>query len=248
LPFNKDTFDIVYSANVPERTHDPLKVLFEAARVLRPGGVCHMEIPNFLSYFEGHYMVPQFPIWSNRVLVVWLRILGRDPSFSKTLRLINPLWCRRALAAIGGRYEITPVSLWEEIFLERLSRPFNFETGVGRFATWAVVAILWSGFVRYGVGNSVRDSLGLNGTKYFWFEAWLLYEIFWWWLVSTLIAIFLCFAWDSRAIAHLWLRTSSWLTSNARRKSYRAELNKVSRLSLSRIRPRCLVAASFFVD
>ena len=96
----------------------------------------------------------------------------------------------------------------------------------GRFATWAVVAILWSGFLRYGVGNSVRDSLGLNGTKYFWFEAWLLYEIFWWWLVSTLIAIILCFAWDSRAIGQLWLRLSSSLMLNARRNGLTARTSE----------------------
>ena len=60
LPFDDDTFDIVYSANVLEHTQDPLQVLFEAARVVQPGGVCHMEIPNFPSYFEGHYMVLSF--------------------------------------------------------------------------------------------------------------------------------------------------------------------------------------------
>jgi hypothetical protein len=47
-----------------------------------------------------------------------------------TMKLTNPFWCRRALAAIGRRYKIAPVSLGEEIFLERLSRPFAFETGV----------------------------------------------------------------------------------------------------------------------
>ena len=63
-PFPDASFDIVYAANVLEHTQDPLKVLEEAVRVLRPNGILHMEMPNYLSYFEGHYLIPQPPlIW-----------------------------------------------------------------------------------------------------------------------------------------------------------------------------------------
>ena len=55
LPFEDSSFEIVYSANVLEHTDNPERVLEEAVRVLRPGGLLHFEMPNFLSYFEGHY-------------------------------------------------------------------------------------------------------------------------------------------------------------------------------------------------
>jgi SAM-dependent methyltransferase len=130
LPFGDGCFDVVYSANVLEHTTDPLQVLHEAARVLRPGGIIHMEIPNYLSYFEGHYMIPMPPMWSNRLLVTWVRLFGRDPSFARSLKLINPIWCKRAVKRINATYPIRLITLGQDIFLEKLAKPFNFETRV----------------------------------------------------------------------------------------------------------------------
>jgi len=128
LPFEDASFEIVYSANMLEHTDDPLKVLDEAVRVLRPGGILHFEMPNFLSYFEGHYMVPQPPILWRSLLPHWLRLLGRDPSFARTLRTeINPVWCRRAVAQVSKKYPVKLISLGDEVFLDRLAQPFRFE-------------------------------------------------------------------------------------------------------------------------
>jgi hypothetical protein len=45
----------------PEHTRI-LSAFLWSPRVLRPGGLLHMEMPNYLSYFEGHYLVFQPPI------------------------------------------------------------------------------------------------------------------------------------------------------------------------------------------
>ena len=130
LPFEDASFDIVYSANVLEHTRDPVQVLGEAARVVRPGGIIHFEIPNYLSYFEGHYLVPMPPMVSRRLLALWVRLFGRDPAFVATMTLVNPLWCRRAVRRVGQRYPMRLISLGEADFLDRLARPFAFETQV----------------------------------------------------------------------------------------------------------------------
>ncbi len=129
LPYADQSFDIVYSANVLEHTRDPQAVLMEAFRVLKPGGILHMEMPNFLSYFEGHYMVVQPPIFWPWMLPAWLRIVFRhDPAFARTLNTaINPVWCRRMLRLAARTYDIQPLSLGEDLFLERLAAPFQFE-------------------------------------------------------------------------------------------------------------------------
>jgi len=92
LPFPDASFDIVYSANVLEHTDNPERVLSEALRVLRPGGLLHMEMPNFLSYFEGHYMVVQPPIFWKPLLAWWVKLVfRRDPAFARTLQTkVNP--------------------------------------------------------------------------------------------------------------------------------------------------------------
>jgi SAM-dependent methyltransferase len=128
LPFANASFEIVYSANVLEHTDDPLKVLEEAIRVLRPGGILHFEMPNFLSYFEGHYMVPQPPILWRSMLQQWVRLLGRDPSFARTLRTeINPVWCQHTVKQVSQKYPVKLLSLGDDVFLDRLAQPFRFE-------------------------------------------------------------------------------------------------------------------------
>jgi SAM-dependent methyltransferase len=128
LPFADAKFDIVYAGNVLEHTEDPLRVLEEAVRVLRPGGILHAEVPNYLSYFEGHYMVPQPPLVFRWMLPLWVRLLGRDPSFARTMRTeINPVWCRRTVRQINKKYPVELLSLGEDEFLKRLARPFEFD-------------------------------------------------------------------------------------------------------------------------
>ena len=150
LPFEDSSFEIVYSANVLEHTDNPERVLEEAVRVLRPGGLLHFEMPNFLSYFEGHYMVLQPPILWRSLLPNWVRLLGRDPAFARTMRTeINPVWCRRAVRQLNKKYPVTLISLGDEIFLDRLAQPFEFEMESTTRKLKTVVAIVQ----RLNIGN-----------------------------------------------------------------------------------------------
>jgi len=150
LPFEDASFEIVYSANVLEHTEDPLKVLEEAVRVLRPGGILHFEMPNYLSYFEGHYMVPQPPILWRSLLPQWLRLLGRDPAFALTIRTeINPVWCRRAVKQLNKKYPVKLLSLGDEIFLDRLAQPFRFEMEGTAQRLQTIIAVVQ----RLNIGN-----------------------------------------------------------------------------------------------
>ncbi len=129
IPHEDESFDIVYSANVLEHTSHPEPVLAESLRVLRRGGVLHMEMPNFLSYYEGHYLIFQPPLISEKILP-WLvqHVYHRDPSFARTLHTrISPIWCRRTIEQLGKQYSLELVSMGEEVFLERMSQTFQFE-------------------------------------------------------------------------------------------------------------------------
>ena len=128
LPFPDESFDIVYSGNVLEHTEDPERVLSESIRVLRKGGILHMEMPNYLSYFEGHYHVFQPPIIWKPMLPFWVRLFRKDPAFARTLQTeINPIWCRRVIRKLSKHYSVKLISVGNELFLERLSNTFKFE-------------------------------------------------------------------------------------------------------------------------
>lgn len=157
LPFPDETFDIAYSANVLEHTSDPERVLLEAMRVLKPGGLLHMEMPNYLSYFEGHYMVFQPPIIWKPILAWWVRLaFGRDPAYARTLQTqINPVWLRRVVKKLSHTHPLELISLGEDLFLERLSNPFRFETQAVEGSTGKAIAVLQAVNRRNWVGRLI---------------------------------------------------------------------------------------------
>jgi SAM-dependent methyltransferase len=156
LPFADAKFDIVYAGNVLEHTENPLRVMEEAVRVLRPGGILHAEIPNYLSYFEGHYMVPQPPLVFRWMLPLWVRLLGRDPSFARTMRTeINPVWCRRAIGQINQKYPVELLSLGEDEFLKRLARPFEFDMERTARALTGIIRIVQILNIRNWIGRLI---------------------------------------------------------------------------------------------
>ncbi|MFT7641943.1 MAG: SAM-dependent methyltransferase [Pirellulaceae bacterium] len=64
IPFDDNTFDLVFSDNVMEHIQDPMLVLPEIHRVLKPGGVYLAKTPN-----KWHYMpmiARMTPIWFHR--------------------------------------------------------------------------------------------------------------------------------------------------------------------------------------
>jgi len=157
LPFPADTFDIVYSANVLEHTENPELCLSEALRVLRPGGVLHMEMPNYLSYFEGHYMVFQPPILWPSLLGWWVKnVFRRDPAFAATLRTrINPVWCRRQIREASLLYSLELVSVGEDLFLERLAQPFVFEMETVRSRMQGLIGMIRKVNVGNWLGHAI---------------------------------------------------------------------------------------------
>ena len=81
LPFADDTFDYSISLQVLEHVEDPRPLLEEMYRVLKPGGEAVVRCENYLAFREQHYRVPWLPLLPKLLGSLYLRALGRDPSF-----------------------------------------------------------------------------------------------------------------------------------------------------------------------
>lgn len=92
LPFEDERFDI-FSIAVLEHVRDPDRVMAEAVRVCKPGGVVVMNVPNYDSFFEGHYNVPWLPYFlrdKRRAAKYVERVWGRNPYFVQELNFTTP--------------------------------------------------------------------------------------------------------------------------------------------------------------
>lgn len=90
LPFKDGSFDLVVSFQVLEHTQNPKQVLYESIRVLKPGGYLYFVIPNYNSFWEGHYGLLWLPRFPKVFAKVYLMLRGRDPKFIDTIQYITP--------------------------------------------------------------------------------------------------------------------------------------------------------------
>lgn len=132
MPFEDNAFDVVFSTNVLEHVQNLNDVIAETVRVLKPGGYAHHIVPNFGSWWEGHYGVlwlPNTPAWLGKLYV---RLLGRDPAFVDTLQLVNYRKLVKALKPFEDEIEIID---WGQDLWEHRVRSMDF-------SAWSTLARL----------------------------------------------------------------------------------------------------------
>ena len=138
IPFQDNSFDVIFSSTVLEHTDNPRRVLDEAIRVLKPGGYLQFVFPNYGSFFEGHYAIPWIPYLNKSLARLYLRLWGRDPSFINTIQFLNFYTVRKW---ISERNDVKVITYGADIFRERmLSLQIKEWAGLGRIKRWMEVA------------------------------------------------------------------------------------------------------------
>jgi ubiquinone/menaquinone biosynthesis C-methylase UbiE len=135
IPFPDDSFDVVYSTNVLEHVDDPQKVIAEMVRVTKPGGVIQIVVPNYGSFFEGHYAMFYLPYQPKWLWKLWLRFISkRDTAFVDTLRTnLNYFSIKRIATPFVQGGDVEVLSWGDEIFRERMSTAdFSDWAGLGK--------------------------------------------------------------------------------------------------------------------
>lgn len=153
IPFEDDTFDLVFSDNVLEHLRNPIDAFREVWRTLKPGGIFLFKTPNRLHYvpviarltphgahqfvnrLRGRAEVDTFPTLYRANTPTAIRRLARQADFAvDELRLIEgrPEYLRMtALTYVAGlAYErlvnsVPPLSPFRVVMIGRLSKPIS---------------------------------------------------------------------------------------------------------------------------
>lgn len=112
----KNKFDIIVSYQVIEHTQDPAKVFQKCFQALKPGGHIYFVIPNYHSFWEGHYGIFWFPFLNKKNAKIYVKLFGKDPKFIDTLQFITPSKVRTYLKLAGFK----SISLGEKVFNKRM--------------------------------------------------------------------------------------------------------------------------------
>jgi SAM-dependent methyltransferase len=121
LPFGDASFDVVLSNHVIEHVGgeaEQVAHLAEARRVLRPGGILYLAVPNRWSLVEPHYRLPLLSWLPAGLASAWVRATGRGDWYD--CRPLGPLQARRLLRQAGlAASDISAEALVAMVELER---------------------------------------------------------------------------------------------------------------------------------
>jgi SAM-dependent methyltransferase len=158
LPFDDDSFDIVISTAVIEHVNDVEASFREAIRVTRPGGITILSMPNYDSFYEGHYRMMWLPYVLHRKSAArWYvgQVRNRPVEFLDHLNFVTPRWLR-SLACAHAAVESTELyftSFSKLAYVPALHRALSLglDEKLGRFV----------GLSRGRVGRGLRRGAAL---------------------------------------------------------------------------------------
>lgn len=82
LSFSDESFDVVICSQVYEHVPDPVRMMREIDRVLRPGGVCYFAATNRWALVEKHHHLPLLS-WlpPGQIANLYVRLLGSGDAY-----------------------------------------------------------------------------------------------------------------------------------------------------------------------
>lgn len=105
LPFKDNTFDAVVSLYTLEHVQDVGKVLSESTRVLKRGGYMYCVVPNYGSFWEGHYGILWIPYLSKTLAKIYVSLWGKSPKALDEFQLVSQLTLEKHLKNLPLKVE-----------------------------------------------------------------------------------------------------------------------------------------------
>lgn len=119
MPLADASFDAVVSYQVLEHVGSLETTLAECIRVLKPGGIMYHVVPNYHSFYEGHYGVFWWPFLNQTSGRWYLKLLRKYTPYYESLNSVKPKTLGRIMAA--HQEEIEVLSLGKNEFTKRFT-------------------------------------------------------------------------------------------------------------------------------
>lgn len=156
LPFDDDAFDLVVAAQMIEHVRDPIELVAECLRVLKPGGTIYIEAPS-----ERTLWLPGFPIRHEQF---------RSWSFYDDPTHCSRPWSPQAFYRLAAYFgceiiESRHVISWPTRLLAPLMIPFAWLTRNDKLLESTIwLSVGWTSYV---VARKPSDTQGRPKLKYF---------------------------------------------------------------------------------
>jgi SAM-dependent methyltransferase len=139
MPFRSESLDGIVCSNMIEHTPDPLRVLDEMERVVRPGGWIWLSWTNWYSPWGGHDMSPYHYLGPRLGLKVYRYVKHRDPK-NVPMKSLFPLHVGPMLQEVDARPRLRVESAVPRYYPSQrwiLALP-----GVREVVTWNVAILM----------------------------------------------------------------------------------------------------------
>lgn len=119
IPLPDASFDIIVSYQVLEHVGSLETTLAECVRLLKPGGIMYHVLPNYRSFYEGHYKVFWWPFLNQTTGRWYLKLLRKYTPYYETLNIVKPGNLRHIMSAHYDEVEV--LSLGKAEFKKRFT-------------------------------------------------------------------------------------------------------------------------------
>jgi MPBQ/MSBQ methyltransferase len=166
MDFDDATFDVVTLWNVVEHIPDASRVISEISRVLKPGGKCFLLAPNYFAFRrEAHYQLPWIPLMPRSAARLYLKGMGRSPSFfDESIHYVTNRGIRRLFRRCGMEIDFESMPA-----VRKLGRIEHIRGAWKKRVAALAKKIGLLGAVRFGLaavyGNPFKGSINLIAKK-----------------------------------------------------------------------------------
>ncbi len=140
LPVRDGTADVVFSSNVLEHVPDPIGLIEEMIRAVRPGGLVYLSYTNWYSPWGGHEMSPWHYLGPRRAARRYVKRYGRQPKHEVGVNLYR-VHVGPVLRALRARTDVEIVEARPRYY-PRWCRLLVRLPGVREVATWNLMLIM----------------------------------------------------------------------------------------------------------